>query len=109
MIYELVIGRFQPFHKGHEAIVRTLLDEGRNVCIAIRNTERAENNPYSADERVQMIEGYFKNEPRVKIIVIPDIANVIYGRKVGWGVREIRLSEEIENISATKIRERQTK
>lgn len=27
------------------------------------------------------------------------------GRKVGWGIREIRLDEEVESISATKIRD----
>ena len=41
---------------------------------------------------------------RVKIIIIPDVDEVCYGRKVGWGIRQIRLSKEIENISATKIR-----
>ena len=39
------------------------------------------------------------------VISIPDIEEVCYGRKVGWGIREIRLDEATEGISATKIRE----
>jgi len=27
-----------------------------------------------------------------------------HGRDVGWGIREIRLSKKVENISGTKIR-----
>ncbi len=41
---------------------------------------------------------------RVEIIYIPDITEVCYGRKVGWGIRRIPLPEEIESISGTKIR-----
>jgi len=40
----------------------------------------------------------------VKVIVIPDIEEAVYGRKVGWGIRQIILPEEIEAISATAIR-----
>jgi len=40
----------------------------------------------------------------VKIIKIPDISNIVYGRKVGWDIREIKLDKEIEAISATSIR-----
>lgn len=35
---------------------------------------------------------------------IPDVIEICYGRKPGWGIREIRLSEELEEISATSIR-----
>jgi cytidyltransferase-like protein len=43
----LVIGRFQPFHDGHYALVQTLLDEGKDVVVAIRDTPFNEDNPYS--------------------------------------------------------------
>jgi hypothetical protein len=42
---------------------------------------------------------------KVKIIPIPDVEDVCYGRGVGWGIREIRLDAQTEEISATKIRE----
>jgi len=45
-------------------------------------------------------------ESRVRVVVIPDITEVCYGRKVGWGIREIKLDAATERISATKIREK---
>jgi len=43
------------------------------------------------------------------IISIPDIEEICFGRKVGWGIREIRLDKTTEAISATKIREEEEK
>lgn len=101
--YSLFIGRFQPLHSGHIALIQSVLNEKKNVLIAIRDTEISKDNPYSYLERKKMFEIAFGDN--VKVIKIPDIEEVCYGRKVGWGIREIRLSSEIENISATKIRE----
>ena len=103
-IYSLFIGRFQPLHEGHVKLIRAVLNEGKKVCIALRDTNIDENNPYSIEERKEMFKREFGNE--VKIIVIPDIEEVVYGRKVGWGIREIRLDKETEDISATKLREK---
>ena len=41
---------------------------------------------------------------QLEVIVIPDIDEAVHGRTVGWGIREIKLSKEIEAISATAIR-----
>ena len=43
-------------------------------------------------------------EGRVKIIVVPNITNICYGRGVGYKIEEIVLDEETQKISATKIR-----
>lgn len=104
MIYSLFIGRWQPFHDGHKKLIQSVLDEGKNVLIAIRDTEVSEKNPYSVRERHDMIDKAFPDVSRVKIIAIPDIEEVCYGRDVGWGIREIRLDPETEEISGTKIR-----
>ena len=101
-LVSLVIGRYQPFHDGHKALIQKLLDEGKNVCVAIRDTIISEDNPYSYEQRKQMIEKVFQD--KIEIIKIPDIEEIVYGRKVGWGIRQIHLSKEIEDISATKIR-----
>jgi len=103
MKYSLFIGRWQPFHEGHQKLIQKVLDEGKNVCVAIRDTEISETDPYTTQERQLMINNIF---PEVKVIVIPDIEEVIYGRNVGWGIREIRLDEVTESISATKIRQK---
>ena len=104
MIYSLYIGRFQPFHEGHKAIVQKLLDEGRNVCIALRDTPKGDSDPYTVEERTARIRAVFPDETRVKVISIPDIDQMVYGRGVGYKVREMRLPAVLENISATKIR-----
>lgn len=107
MKYSFMIGRFQPFHDGHEAMIRNLLEDNKNVCIAIRSTMRDKQNPYSIEQRMRMIQDRLKLEifnRKVVVSVIPDIEEVVYGREVGWGIREIKLDKKTEAISATKIR-----
>ena len=43
-------------------------------------------------------------EGRFKIMLVPNITNICYGRGVGYKMEEIVLPEEIQKISATKIR-----
>ena len=43
-------------------------------------------------------------EGRYKIVLVPNITNICYGRGVGYQIEEIELSKEIQEISATKIR-----
>lgn len=110
-MYSLFIGRYQTadgMHGGHKALVKKVLDEGKPVLIAVRDTPKDEKNPFSATFIASKIEKYWsstKHKDMVKVIIIPDITEVCYGRGVGWGVREIRLDEDTESISATKIRE----
>lgn len=103
-IYSLFLGRFQPFHNGHKTLIDVVLKEGKNVLIACRDTETNGDNPYSYAERVKMIRKVYPDKKRVKIIKIYDIEEICYGRKVGWGIRKIKLSKKLENISATSIR-----
>jgi len=105
--YSLVIGRFQPLHVGHIRLIRSILDEGKNVCIALKDTAMDENNIYSAKERLVMFKDVFAYDIEIgtlRVIVIPDIDEVCYGRTVGWGMRRIQLDAETEKISATEIR-----
>lgn len=106
--YSMFPGRYQPFHDGHRTLVQKVLNEGKNICIAIRDTAQSKKDPHTYLERWFHIFMQFRQEitdGKVLIIKIPDIEEVCYGRKVGWGIREIRFTENIENISATKIRE----
>lgn len=99
---QLFIGRYQPLHEWHCALFQTILDEWGKVCVGLRNTPINENNPYTIQERKKMLREKFWNS--ISIVTLPDIENVCYGRDVGWWVREIRLSEDIEKISATSLR-----
>jgi nicotinamide-nucleotide adenylyltransferase len=53
----LFIGRFQPFHKGHEKILAYLLRRYRRITIAIGSSQekRTGENPFSAKERMAMM------------------------------------------------------
>lgn len=102
MKYSLFIGRFQPLHGGHKKLIQTVLDEGKKPLIALRDTKPGANDPYTIEQRKKMFEDAFGD--KVKVISIPDIEEVCYGRKVGYGIREIRLDDQTEQISATKVR-----
>ena len=43
-------------------------------------------------------------EGQFKVMMVPNITNICYGRGVGYKIEEVVLSEEIQQISATKIR-----
>ncbi len=103
----LFVGRWQPFHKGHRTLIETVLKKGKPVVIAIRDTEISHKNPYSTYERWSMIQEELKEYGNlVKIIVIPDIDEICYGRDVGYAIRKIDLDEDTEKISGTKTREK---
>lgn len=101
--HSMFIGRWQciPPHPGHLALFDTVRREGKKILIAIRDTEQDKNNPYTLEERIKSIR---EAVPDAKITTIPDIEEICYGRKVGYGIREIELDGEIEAISATELR-----
>jgi len=110
MKYSLFIGRFQPLHEGHIKLINSVLNKGKSVCVALRDTPISDDNPYSFEDRKKMFwevfaRDHFITHPnRIKIILIPDIEEVCFGRDVGYGIREIRLDKKTEAISATAIR-----
>ena len=101
----LFVGRWQLFHQGHKALMETVLKEGKPVVVAIRDMEIDHSNPFSTLERWSMIQKELSEYGSlVKIIIIPDIDEICYGRDVGYGIRKIDLEQQIENISGTKTR-----
>lgn len=104
MRYNLFIGRYQSPHKGHQTIFNEYLSKGEPILIAIRDVAPDEKNPLHAEEVKSIWEAIYRENPLVKIIIIPDIASVNYGRGVGYEVREIKVEKTISNISATEIR-----
>lgn len=98
--YSFFIGRFQPLHDGHKELIQAMLDDGKNVCVAIMNTCISTNNPYTVEQRINMLTEAFGD--KIKVITIPPIDEVCYGRDVGYNFR--RLSGTHEEISASEIR-----
>jgi len=110
--YELFIGRWQPLHDGHKALFQQVLDRGDKLCIAIREGEVNEKNPFTALEVMANISEYYKNNillGQVKVISIPDICSISFGRGVGYDIIEYIPPAEVADISATKVREEMRK
>ena len=106
--YAIFIGRFQPYHFGHIELIRQKLDAGIPALIMVRDIEPDDRNPFTTKQTVEMIETYHKSvNDDVKVIVIPDIESVNYGRGVGYEINEYEPPNErgAMFISATRIRE----
>lgn len=102
----LLIGRYQPFHDGHKALIVEALRRVGQVCIGVRNTSGTdEKNPFSFEHvRAGIEHGLREHEGRFIVIQIPNITNVFYGREVGYAVERIDLDSSLEAISATAVR-----
>ena len=59
----IVLGRFQPFHNGHAALINaalSYLEESKSeltlrICIGSSESEQSLNNPWDVKEREEMI------------------------------------------------------
>ena len=103
----MFIGRWQPWHDGHRWLIDQRLDKGKNVLICVREVSQDDKNPYDPTAVKENVEKELKDlidSKRVKVIIIPDIESVNYGRGVGYDIIEHVPPTEIGQISATKIR-----
>jgi len=105
--WSLFIGRWQPLHNGHKELFRQVINEGGKVCVAIRDGEVNEKNPFSPLQVMTNIFNEMQDEVEegtLKVIIIPDICSVEFGRGVGYDIIEHIPPTEVAKISATKIR-----
>ena len=74
-----VIGRFQPFHQGHKALVKKALSVSRRVVVFLGSSQeiRTEKNPFGPCERMKMILASFeaKDQRRLVFVPLPDYAD----------------------------------
>jgi len=104
-----MLGRWQPWHAGHQALLERCLQKEEQVEIQIRSMEWSEDNPYSAHEVKQNLRNKLAYlAGKVSISIVPNIVNITYGRKVGYSIEQEHFEKEIEDISATKIRNNTT-
>jgi cytidyltransferase-like protein len=103
----LFIGRYQPFHEGHRALIEEGLRRVGQACIAVRDTAGTDpSNPLDFHDVRQRIERALAvYEGRFVVVPLPNITNVFYGRDVGYAVEQIVLDEGLQNISATQVRQ----
>jgi phosphopantetheine adenylyltransferase len=102
----MMLGRWQPWHQGHQELFKKSIEKTGQVIIMIRSMPSSKNNPFNVNEVKQNIEKALVNYyGSYEIMVVPNITNICYGRGVGYKIEEIVLPKEIQEISATKIRE----
>ncbi len=112
MKYSMFIGRWQPWHEGHRWLIDQRLNEGKNVLICIREVDKDNSNPYDPYEVKENIEKQLNDliqTKKVKVIIIPDVESVNYGRGVGYEIIEHKPPQDIKKISATEIRKKSFK
>ena len=69
----LFIGRFQPFHSGHIDAIKQISEKQIIIGVGSSQYSGTNDNPYSFEERREMIEKALDKNKKYKIIAIPDI------------------------------------
>lgn len=102
----LFIGRYQPFHDGHKALIVKGLERVGQACIAVRDTGGIDHkNIFSFEEVRARIEHALRGyEGQFVVQPLPNISHVFYGRDVGYIIERIELDAATERISATEQR-----
>ena len=112
-----MLGRWQPWHDGHQALFKRCVAKTGQVMIQVRDVQGAsggdgqEDNPFNWESVCKNIEnglikdGY-KRGLEYEIMLVPNITNITYGRGVGYVFEEEVFDKSITDISATKIRQK---
>jgi hypothetical protein len=110
-----MLGRWQPWHDGHQALFKRCIEKTGQVVIQVRDVQGAsggqdqEDNPFNWDtvcKNIQdgLLDEGFERGVHYEIMLVPNIVNITYGRGVGYAIEEEIFDDTIESISATKIR-----
>jgi adenylate kinase family enzyme len=103
-----MLGRWQPWHDGHQALFERALAKTGQVCIMIRDCQNwNDSNPFDVEDVKMRIHKALgpKFYGKYTIQVVPNIVNITYGRDVGYKIEQETFDDQIHSISATKIRE----
>jgi len=106
--YAIFVGRYQPYHYGHIELIKQKLALGIPALIMVRDIDPDDRNPFTTEQTVEMIKKYHESKgDDVKVIIIPDIESVNYGRGVGYEINEYQPPSDSGAmfISASKIRD----
>ena len=119
-----MLGRWQPWHDGHQELFKRIHAITGQVCIMVRKVPAAteanervpgqDDNPFGIEEVKNAIqEGLAKDSFTIDedyvIMEVPNIVDISYGRGVGYTFTEHDLGKEIHEISATNIRNQMRK
>ena len=69
----LVVGRFQPFHKGHLKAIQEAISQSDDVIVVIGSAEESHtvDNPLTASERYQMILSSLTDDELSRVYIVP--------------------------------------
>jgi nicotinamide-nucleotide adenylyltransferase len=69
----LMVGRFQPFHKGHILVIRKIVKSYPSLILGIGSAQYSHTpeNPFTAGERVEMAAGALRDEGLKDFFVVP--------------------------------------
>ncbi len=69
----LFVGRFQPFHHGHQYAIKKLLKKYTEVVVAIGSSEDSFTleNPFTCGERIEMVRLCFSKSELARLVIIP--------------------------------------
>ena len=103
-----MLGRFQPWHEGHQALFEETLKKTGQVAIMIRDVQGWGDNPFDFTTVKNNIDSALISDykGRYQITLVPNITNICYGRGVGYKIENIVLPENVQKISATDIRKK---
>ena len=119
-----MLGRWQPWHDGHQELFKRIHAITGQVCIMVRKVpagaeanERVpgqDDNPFGIEEvkkaiRRELAKDSFTIGKEYIIMEVPNIVDISYGRGVGYTFTEHDLGKEIHEISATNIRNQMRK
>lgn len=105
-----MLGRWQPWHPGHFELFKRCYEKTGQVCIQVRDVQGwDDSNPFDFEQvRRNIIKGLseegFTHGKEYVIMLVPNITNITYGRKVGYKIEQEHFDEKVESISATAIR-----
>lgn len=100
----LQLGRYQPWHEGHQALKNQAHKRTDQVLVGVRNTYKTSEKdplPYQQVENLIVADNPYKD---TLILRLPNITNIVYGRDVGYKIEQIDLGANIHAISATQKR-----
>ena len=98
----LMLGRYQPWHEGHQALLEKAHERTDQVLIAVRHTQgTSEKDPLSFVEVANYVA---QSTDSPFVMKVPNITNIVYGRDVGYKIEQVDLGAEIHSISATQKR-----
>ena len=112
-----MLGRWQPWHDGHQELFKRCIKKTGQVIIQVRDVQDSsggdgqDDNPFEWEEVCNNIEkgllrDNFTRGVEYEIMLVPNIVNITYGRGVGYVLEEEIFDKSITSISATKIREK---